>query len=48
MDGASGLKSVKKKSVDNVLDYVVRRKCASIRENYNEDASLFYEITGLL
>ena len=40
-DGASGLKSVKKKSVDNVLDYVVRRKCASIRENYNEVALVY-------
>lgn len=40
-DGTSGLKSVKKKSVDNVLDYVVRRKFASIRENYNEVALVY-------
>ena len=40
-DGASGLKSVKKASRDNVLDYIVRRKYASIHESYNEIALIY-------
>lgn len=37
-DGSARLKSVKVRTVDNVLDYAVQRKYASVRENCNEMA----------